>query len=98
MQRVCRGNGPAQAGAISEHSSLDGGGETLVPAFWVTAVSRMSYKSAYTEESGRKAKGFNKKQSAGTDEMSPAGVQWGALWVDLYRGITGSMQGLLKDR
>lgn len=30
--------------------------------------------------------------------MSPAGVQWGALRVDLYPGITGSMQGPLKNR
>lgn len=43
MQRVCRGNGPAQAVAISEHSFLGEAGETLVPAFWVTAVSQMSY-------------------------------------------------------
>lgn len=59
-----------------------------MPAFWVTAVSQMSCKLAYTEE----------QQSAGPDEVSPAGVWWGALRVDLYPGITGSVQGSLKDR
>lgn len=99
MQRVCREKGPAQAVAISEHSFLGWGeGETLVPAFWVTAVSQMSCKSAYTEKTGRKAKGLHKHQGAGPDEVSPAGVRWGALRVDLHPGITGSMQGPLKDR
>lgn len=69
-----------------------------MPAFWVTAVSQMSCKSAYTEKTGRKAKGLHKQQSAGPDEVSPAGVRWGALRVDLHPGITGSMQGPLKDR
>lgn len=54
MQRVCRGHGPARAVAVSEHSSLWRAGKTLVPAFWVTAVSQMSYEASYTEQDGRK--------------------------------------------